>query len=238
MNYSPGRINDAYDIVLPDFRVSFHADRPRWEKGRLEHCAELMEPGMVVYDIGAEHGDFTSLYRKWVDPGGDVCPIEPAAHYWPFIRETWDANGFQAAPRLCYVGLIGDIQRGKRADSSYSWPSEAYGEGIPDGGFLHLAHDKKSPRTTIDHLALTYGPVPDAIVMDIEGSEWNAVRGAEGTLIQHKPLLWISVHPTPLAEWYHKTVEDLLGLLGQLGYQTEWLPHFGEGEDFLYAFPR
>lgn len=230
--YKPGLINAKHEIVLPEFRVAFHADRERWEVGRLDDCADKMKPGMVVYDVGAEHGDFTALYKKWVGESGDVIPIEPAAHYWPFIRGTWEANGFATPPRLSYVGLIGDKRDGPNHVSSYTWPEESEGEGVADGGFLHLAHAHKDvPRTTIDHLA-NYYAIPDAIVLDIEGAEWNALYGAQALLSEGHPLVWMSFHEDTCWNWYRKKLIDIHALMKDCGYVGEELPHHGEGETF------
>lgn len=243
--YVPALINDTYEIILPDFREEFHRLRPAWEKGRLESCAELMKPGMVVYDIGAEHGDFTALYRKWVDgDDGDVVPIEPAAHYWPFIKGTWEANGFTEPPVMHFVGLVGDDDVGDRPLGDYSWPIEADGEGIPDGGFVHLAHNPRFDQTTITDMAIHESP--DAIVIDIEGAEWNALVSAQWTLEKVRPIVWVSMHDIgdgagwngPLLDWYHKTPDDIHNLMKDFGYSAEELPYNGEGEHFWLYTPQ
>lgn len=234
--YIESRINDTYDIVLPDFRNTFHADRPNWERGRLENCHALMRPGMVVYDIGAEHGDFTTLYRQWVEPNGTVIPVEPAAHYWPYLRGTYEANGFVCPPHS-WVALVGDkTSRGLLGHVEGSWPNEAYGEGIPDGGFLHLAQDAKSPHITIDHMATFIEP--DAIVMDIEGAEGMALKGAIRTMEKHRPLVWVSFHEETAWNWYRIRWTDIERIAEEVEYDVIGLPHFGEGETFFLLAPR
>lgn len=234
--YVDALINDRHEIVLPDFRRDFHADRPKWEVGRLDSCAELMTPGMVVYDIGAEHGDFTALYKKWVGDEGDVIPIEPAGHYWPFIRGTWEANALAPDPEICFRGLIADARASRTlAEVTHGWPRVTLGKGIPDGGFLHLAHDITSRRATIDDLA-SHKP-PDAIVIDIEGAEWHALNGATNTLSFDQPIVWVSVHEPTMAEWYSKTLDDIHDLMAGFGYDGEELPHHGEGETFWLFRP-
>lgn len=240
-------LNGRFPLIVPDFRAKFWDARPMWEIGRMESCFELMQPGMIVYDIGAEHGDMTSVYRKWVGDDGDVIPIEPAAHYWPYIKGTWEANGFASAPELAFVGLIGDTDHGERAFDSpavHAWPVEAEGEGIPDGGFVHLSQSKNFDRTTIDDVAVYV--VPDAIVLDIEGAEHTALSGAIHTLEEHRPLVWVSMHdvgdgadwPGPLKAWHHKTPDDIHNLMKDFGYSAEELSHNGEGEHFWLYTPQ
>lgn len=242
MNYSSGFICDEYELVLPDFRVDFHRDRPKWEKGRLESCAELMRPGMCIYDIGAEHGDFTALYRKWVGVQGEVIPVEPSPHYWPFIRGTFDANGFKS-PAGSYVGLIADRNVGRRP-IDLTWPKESEGEGIPDGGFTHLRSNPQHDQLTIDDLAIFIKP--HAIVLDIEGAEWHALNGARTVLEKARPLIWVSVHdvgddsgwPGPLEGWYGKSIHFIHNLMNEYGYTWDLLPSYGEGERFFLYTPQ
>lgn len=245
--YEPGLINNKYELVMPDFRVVFHRDRPDWEKGRLESCADLMKPGMVVYDIGAEHGDFTALYRKWVGDDGDVVPIEPSPHYWPFIKGTWQANGFTDPPYVSFCGLIGDIVESTAAGLHLGrWCDHADGKGIPDGGFVHLNQRPTTgmPLTTIDVLAVY--AAPDVLVLDIEGAEFHALDGARYTLAEHRPIVYVSIHDVgdnagwngPLKDWYHKTPDDIHNLMKDFGYSHELLPSHGEGESFHLYIPQ
>ncbi len=104
---APGRINDRWELMLLPHRITFHRDRHQWEAGRLAHCAERMTPGMVIYDVGAECGDFTALYRTWVGSAGAVVPVEPQPAYWPAIRAHWEANG-GGAPEAWFPGFAGE----------------------------------------------------------------------------------------------------------------------------------
>lgn len=236
-------LNGRFPLIVPDFRKTFWDARPTWEIGRMESCFDLMNPGMIVYDVGSEHGDMSSAYRKWVGDDGDVIPIEPAAHYWEFIKGTWEANGFSRSPELTFVGLIGDTSN---TDVPFTggWPLETDTVGVPDGGFVHLAQGKGHARRTIDDVALVL--IPDAIVLDIEGAEFHALAGAIHTLAEHRPLVWVSMHDIgdgagwngPLKDWYHKTPDDIHNLMKDFGYSVEELPYNGEGEHFFLYRPQ
>jgi FkbM family methyltransferase len=245
----PGLINDRWQLVMPDFRVEFHRDRPKWEAGRLAAMFERVEPGAVVYDCGAEHGDFTALYRSWVGPEGTVIPIEPALAYWPCIRATWEANGFGLGPPLCFTGFVSDrvvmvTETCRLHDHGLTdgWPEAAFmDEPRADPGFRHLAaHTDHIRQVTIPYLASEEPDgrcySPDEVVLDIEGAEWDALHGLEGWSSQ--PRCWVSVHPPTLAEWYGKTPDDIERLMRDLGYGPgEQLPANGEGEEFWVWSP-
>lgn len=248
-----GTINERWALQLTPDRVVFHAARPKWEAGRLEHMVEHVEPGMTVYDCGAECGDFTSLYRQWVGPTGVVVPIEPQPAYWPSIRQTWEANGY-APPLAWFPGFVGSrttVDEFEKLLGRCGWPADLWpdwslGKVQPDFGFKHLAQQADSvPTARIDDLAGLLGYPPDAIVFDIEGAEFEAIKGCAGLFDSVRPLLWVSVHdvgggdwPGPLKAWYGATVDDIHAFMDGVGYRGELLPGYGEGESFWFYEPR
>lgn len=235
-------INGIWAVELLQHRKDFHDARPKWERGRLEHCAERMSPGMVVYDIGAEEGDFTSLYRRWVGPTGDVIPIEPQPAYWPAIRATWELNGFPP-PAAWFPGFAGpettiDQFGSKLLTAGWpgaEWPTYSKKKIQPDFGFRHLAQQADTtPQVRMDTFAEMAGVYPDAIVMDIEGAECQALEGTVDLLLTVKPLVWVSVHEETMWNWYHNTLDDIHRFMSECKYVGKELPHHGEGETFWF----
>ena len=222
----------------------FHALRSGWEAERLEDMHQRIEPGMTVWDIGAECGDFTALYRTWVGEDGAVVPIEPQPAMWPDLYGTWTANELPPPP-WTFQGFVGDFTSddahrmlsGPLPDlAEAAWPKAAVGEVIPDPGFMHLAHHTDKVETaTIDWLAEHMGHVPDVLVLDIEGAETRAMRGAEATLTADHPfgvLVYISVHPPTMLDWYGDTEADLDDVMQGYGYGGRYLGTHG-GENFV-----
>lgn len=242
-----GRINDRWSLLLTPDRVEFHAVRPKWETGRLASCSERMEPGMTVFDVGAECGDFSALYKSWVGPEGDVLPVEPQPAYWPSIRATWEANGYDP-PSAWFPGFAGDettVHEFGPELAALGWPAETWptsstGPVIPDVGFKHLAQQASAiPQVRLDALSDITGVVPDAIVMDIEGAEWHALAGCEYLCLGDRPpLIWVSVHEATMADWYGTTLGDIHNLMEGYGYSATELPYNGEAETFWFFEPR
>lgn len=241
------KINDRWPVKLLPHREEFHRVRPKWELGRLESCAERMRPGMTVYDVGAEEGDFTVLYRLWVGNHGDVVPIEPQPAYWPAIRATWEGNGLPP-PRAWFPGFAGGettVHEHTATLADLGWPDDPWptcskGRIRPDFGFLHLSQQAEStPQLRLDAFADLSRTPPDAIVMDIEGAEIRALEGCEYLCTgPNPPLLWVSVHEPTMLDWYGATLDDLLGLMAGYGYSAEELPQHGEIETFWFFEPR
>ena len=228
----PTNINARADwnLNLLPHRHAWHTAREAWESDRLASCGTRIEEGMTVWDIGAEEGDFTALYRKWVGDSGRVVAIEPSPGYWPAIRATWEANGY-AEPPGCYVGFVGseDTEPTKETSDAWAralgedgWPLATGWDISPDYGFRHLAEQQQIiPQRTITTLA-ELAP-PDAIIMDIEGAEIRALRGALPLLADHDVLIWASLHPVPLAEWYHADIPMIYDTMRSVGYRGDYL---------------
>lgn len=228
MTFAPGLICDLWKLWLPDFRVAFHHERPDWERGRLESVHERLKPGMRVFDIGAEHGDFSALYRSW---GADVVLVEPSPPYWPCIRRTFEANGFDP-PSAWFNGFAADTTRWRSGDfGRVGWPWCSEGPVVADYGFRHLAQDGETPRITIDDLADLAG-APDALMIDVEGAEWHVLSGARKVLAAGNVLVWVSVHEATMGDWYGRTPLALGAIMADLGYFATALPSHGEAEDF------
>lgn len=249
----PTTINNVYPINLLEHRVTFHRDRPRWEYERLQSMSYLVQPGMTVYDVGAEEGDFTALYRSWVGDGGHVVAVEPSPGYWPAIRATWEGNGF-GEPPTCVLGFASDktatppdgphwhdAARRELAITSSGWPVCATGVIVPDFGFRHLAQQTDSTREyRMDDLPELFGvDPPDVIVFDIEGAEYHALVGCERLFEvgAARPLVWVSVHEPTMLEWYEKRLGDIVRLMDGHGYGGFYLGTSG-GEDYWLFAPK
>lgn len=193
----PTLINERWTLLLPAHRAE-RQEWPVWEIERLAAMAELIGPGDLVYDIGAEEGDFPALWASW---GADVVLAEPNPRVWPNIRAIFEANGLEDRVRGWWVGFAGDEPRDcpewdaehVHAADGRGWPSCALGRIIGDHGFLVLPERPDCPVITIDQLAMFYEP-PSVITIDVEGAELTVLRGARGVLASARPAVFVSVH--------------------------------------------
>lgn len=238
------KINDRWEIWLTDDRHEFHETRPGWEAERLASCFELMGEGDVVYDLGAESGDFTALYHLWVGPEGAVFPVEPSWPYWASIYAHWRGNelpelqGFFPGFASSLTDLDPPVKDATEHKTSKrpgsAWPRAAFGPIKPDFGFRHLAQQTNhTQQMTIDDMRGLFGKPPDHIVMDIEGAELRALHGAVDVMRKYHPTMWVSVHQQTMHDWYDDTLEDLIGWMAEFGYAGEKL---GEGSEEYFVF--
>lgn len=229
-------INGRWTLDLPDHRAA-RPEWPWWEAVRLDSMHQHLKPDDLLFDVGAEEGDLSALFASW---GARVVCVEPNPKVWPNIRACFDANGL--TPAGWWVGFAGaqlDVAETPNdwrwSDQDRPWPSCAYGPITTDHGFLQLNERSDADVTTIDQLAETFGP-PDAVTMDVEGAELEVLRGANETLTVHRPKLWISVHPTFMADLYSTPVRDLWALLDGHGYRRVLLDY--DHELHVLALPR
>jgi FkbM family methyltransferase len=190
------RINGAYDITLPRHR----ADRPEWytdtgwEKARLaalrmkiiRQRSVATEP--VVYYVGAEEGEMPALCQMW---GAKVVMFEPNQKVWPNIRAIWEANKLEL-PAGIFVGFASastelhpphDYDIEGRDITESGWPLCSDMPVIGDHGFKELYQESDGiPQIKIDDFVAHSGIVPTVMSIDVEGSEWEVLRGAERTL--------------------------------------------------------
>lgn len=210
------RINNRWDIILPDHRAD-REEWPTWERERMDAINKTVKPGDVVYYVGAEEGDMAGLISMW---GGKLVLFEPNNKVWPNIKAIWEANNLEQP--YCFQGFCGannttDIRIRRQ------WPACAGGELIGDHGFRELHESGGIPITTIDQQSTVIGP--DIISLDVEGSEWEVLKGANITITEHKPIIFLSLHPEFLYRIYGKYQYDLRAWLKSFGYKETLLSY-------------
>jgi FkbM family methyltransferase len=227
-------LNGEYEIILPRHR----AERPDWytaagwEKPRLSalHDTIRSQEDSVVYYIGAELGEMPALCQIW---GATVVLFEPNPLAWPSIRAIWEANNL--TPPRCFAGFASNVTdlnppNGEpRREGASIWPDCAAGPIVEAHGFKELYQEADAfPQIRIDDLDVVHYCPPTVIAFDIEGSEWQAMRGAEQTLRAHKPVLVASIHPEFMFHQWDEYSRDFRDWIIALGYRETILEYAHE----------
>lgn len=226
----PVVINGQWELLLPEHRAARPdwTSEKGWERARLDAMHAAIEPGMIVFDCGAEEGDFPALYASW---GADVVLFEPNPRVIPNIKAIWDANqlppprGVFAGFAAAHTNLLPDQLEPIFAEPDLDgWPACAYGPVIGDHGFRNVCerpHD--TPQTTLDDYSLRTGLIPDVITLDVEGAELEVLKGAENLLRTRQPLVFASIHPTFIRDMYGQTDLDVHAFMASCGYKGDHL---------------
>jgi len=149
--------------------------------------AEIVRPGMTVYDIGAHAGFFSLLCARLAGPGGAVHAFEPRAENADRLRQNAAANG---AEQIAVHSVALSDSAGEAAFVTHGSTLEGY---LAAGG---EAADGAVQTDTVDRLVDAGLPAPELLKLDVEGAEALVIRGAARTIAVHRPLLLIEVHFT------------------------------------------
>jgi FkbM family methyltransferase len=225
-------LNGRWCLKLPEHRAA-RPVWPWWEATRLA-CMHhyLGQGGHVVWDVGAEEGDFPALWSSW---GNDVVLWEANPAVWPNIVAIWEANDL-TQPLATFPGFAAEQDgEGHCGFLSTGWPRSADGPVIPDHGFCNLSERPDIPRLRIDTAATKVAP-PTGLTIDTEGSELRVLQGAEDVLRIHRPLVWVSVHRDFMRDMYNDTPEDLDNFMADLSYERT--PLCTDHEQHVFFWPK
>lgn len=225
-------VNGKYTLVLPKHRadrVEWHQEAG-WEKKRIESMMENMQIGGTCFYIGAEENDITAILAMH---GVTLVLFEPNPLVWANGKAIWEANGL-TPPAATFVGFASNYTDTK-GEPVYlnAFPPCADGEVIGNHGFKELKHEGATiPQMRLDDFVEETGMIPDYLTFDVEGSEFEVLRGAEQTILKHKPLIWASIHPEFMFGQYGEYSGDLRWWIKDHGYTETILDYQHELHTF------
>lgn len=218
------KINGKYELMLPNHRAvrpEWQIENGGWEVARIDEMIGeitafqyLKKRQPIVFDIGTEEGDISALLQIYTKC--DMVLFEPNNRVWPCIKAIWDANNL-TPPLDFFSGFLGS--EGKPG-GLVEWNS-IQGDILPDHGFKQLYEKYPDvPVARLDDWCRGTGIYPDVITMDVEGAEFEVIRGAAKMLRDKKPIIFMSVHPEFMFESYQN--------------HGEWKERFGEKQHVVH----
>jgi FkbM family methyltransferase len=175
-----------------------------------EHEAKVFEqilgPGQVVVEVGANMGAHTVHLAKLVGPNGQVLAYEPQRPMFYLLcanlalNEHFHARAYHAAmgsaPGSIKVPVLD--HRAAQNFGGLSLERAAQGEDVP--------------LITLDSLSL---PSLRLLKIDVEGMESDVILGGRQTIIRHRPILYVENDR-------RQHSAQLIGLIEELGYDLYW----------------
>lgn len=145
---------------------------------------ELIRPGMLIWDVGANAGFYTLAFSRLTGSTGAVYAFEPLGENVAKLRRHLEVN---AAANTHIVQLALSDREGLIGFDT--------GDSHQKGFLSHRCDQYLVPASTADQF-LTQRPdaVPDLVKIDIEGAEADMLEGARQLLLRHRPVVLLALH--------------------------------------------
>ncbi len=177
--------------------------------------------GKVVYDIGANVGIITLFFARCVGENGLVVACEPVPSTAARLKENVRLNRLNNV--RIYEYAIGDTC----GEFEIGFTQEAIGIATLnrevmkryEGSYRLTLIPVKT--ITLDELIRQENlPYPHFIKIDVEGFEYQVLKGASTVLSEAHPQIFLEIHGAN-RENYHANVYRLYDLLEQYGYNIQ-----------------
>jgi FkbM family methyltransferase len=183
------------------------------ERHTLELIIDALRSGGIVYDVGANFGLYTVLLAKAVGEQGQVIAFEPDSRSYERLQENLKLNG--VGNIRSFPKALGD-QNGEAKlylEEERTWLSSL----LVRPGTREISHQlvevvEGDRLREVEHL-----PLPQAVKIDVEGSEYAVIQGLRHTLADPVcELVCCEIHPHLLPAEVKPA--QVLALLKSLGF--------------------
>lgn len=166
--------------------VAVYSTYKTWiESGPVDRLKDFVAPGSTVVDVGANIGFFTLKFADWVGERGQVIAIEPDPENFETLAAKVGAAGVERRVRLhcaaatARAGYV-NLRRNELHPGDHRITADA-------GGIMVSA-------VTVDDLVGAAGAEQVSLVkVDVQGAEMLVLAGAERTLAEMRPVLFVEV---------------------------------------------
>ncbi len=218
---------DFFVETAEELRLFEKAQGGYWEKDTLDLLMDILAPGDVVYDIGANVGLYTVLLAKKVGDSVWVLAFEPHSQAHRRLLDNLKLN------ELSNVRVFRQALGERTGEGKLHYGSDLL--------FSSMLPSKNHSRAETVEVVEGDGfirrenlPLPRAVKIDVEGYEWAVLRGLDRTL-RHPAckLVCCEVHPALLPS--EVGVERIVSFLVSLGFER--IEHYSSGgEVHLMAY--
>ena len=176
----------------------------------------MIQPGVVLYDVGAHVGSLALGLARAIGPSGRIVAFEADPDNAGTLMENRDRNGLQRTLDIVPSAVWSN-------SSKVIWFRQG-GEKRSHGGVeaaglrpvLGSGELIGVPAISLDDFIASGGPIPRLVKIDVEGGEYEVLRGGEQLFSTQQPLI--------VAEVHHKCAEkQIRAWLKKIGYSSRWI---------------
>ena len=200
-----------------DYRIDIqHRSRMahEYEPPVADFLRDLIKPGFLCFDVGANVGVYALQFCQWSAPSGRVVAFEPS----PAARRVLERH--VAMNRLKDRVQIVPAAVGSHEDQAVFFAAGADGMSrleTPNPALAHQSQALTVPVVTVDGFVATTGNVPDLILIDVEGFELAVLEGCRQIITsrRRKTHLVVEMHPS-LWPSAHSSGEKMAAFLSEM----------------------
>lgn len=199
---------------------------------------DLVKPGMVAYDVGANIGYISLLLAQAVGKTGHVYSFEALSKNLERLEENIRLNELQDQVEI----IAGAVVDQSGLVSFWVGPSGGMGKAEGSAGresVEYRASIQVEGFSLDDFVYRRDHPQPDVVKMDIEGGEVLALPGMRQVLAQARPIVFLELHGPQAAQaaWHEFNLAGYR--LSNLGRGYPEVHSFDEldWKAYLVAFP-
>lgn len=186
-----------------------------WDPTATEYLSEILEPGNVFLDIGANAGYFTLLAGKYVGPTGRVLAVEPN----PLMAEQVRRNASRSGLINVQVEEVACSDSPKSSRLYLGPPSNTGGSSLSDRNtttteWVDVACVQADDLVRKYHLSRI-----DLVKIDVEGAEHDVLRGMNTILADHRPKIVMELIDDLLGS-FSTTIDSVLSYLKTFQYDA------------------
>lgn len=162
----------------------------KYENGTTKLIKKVIQPGMVVVDIGSHIGYFSRLFSKLVGGNGKVIGFEPEPDNFSILQKN--------ISKLTNIEIYNNAVSNTETDLEFYKVSNSTGcHSIIKPDSSH--HSIKVKSVTLDAFLSSQGiQKVDLIKMDIEGAEYLALQGMEQIIQNNNLKIILEISPRSL----------------------------------------
>ena len=231
------------ELAGMSMQLNLQSEKDYWlgtyEPELLRVVKDLVEPGMVAYDVGANIGYISLLMARCVAPTGMVFSFEPLPENLERLDRNLELNQLTKVVQDVPSAVI-DASR--EVDFQIG-PSGGTGKASGSAGRQNLSYSRtiSVPGLSLDEFIMRENhPPPQVVKIDVEGGETLTLPGMRRTLWEFQPALLLELHGPEAAEvaWHELTEAGYRVCKMSAGYPTVHSIDLLEWKAYLVALSR
>lgn len=189
------RTVNAHTLRLPTRYFKYFPET--YEAENFGFLEDSCKPGAVIIDIGAHIGLFSVIAAQVTGKTGKVYAFEPAPSTFALLQKTVVINHEEQ--------VIESFQQAVGAETGKITFFVSDGQADNSNSLVNYKDDRLMQGidvavTSIDNFVKEKNISKlDFIKIDVEGAEYDTLRGAAETLKKLKPFCIVAIHPEPIA---------------------------------------